>query len=141
MKTESIPFFLFLGGSDHEGATSKLKAAGCEYKKKFLESRLENWESIFEYLRAENLYGVLVKLINTTYELMASLEYAEATERLFSTLQHLPHIIFVHESFFTGVSDRTSLPDATNNDPYFMTDSYFEPPEPQVIKHIHTLMD
>lgn len=72
MKTESIPFFLFLGGSDHEGATSKLKAAGCEYKKKFLESRLENWESIFEYLRAENLYGVLVKLINTTYELMAS---------------------------------------------------------------------
>lgn len=39
------------------------------------------------------------------------------------------------------MSDRTSLPDATNNDPYFMTDSYFEPPEPQVIKHIHTLMD
>lgn len=141
MKTELTPFFLFLGESDREGATSKLKAAGWEYKKKRLESRLENWESIFEYLRAENLSGVLAKLNNATYELMARPTYAEATERLFSTLRHLPHIIFVHESFFTGVSERTPSPDATEDDPYFWTGSYFEPPEPQVVEYIHALMD
>ncbi|EMD9440939.1 hypothetical protein [Burkholderia cepacia] len=140
MKNEFPPFFLFLGESDREGATSKLKAAGLEYKKKRLESSLENWDSIFDLLRAENLSGVLAKLNNTTYELMARAEYAEATERLFSTLEHLPHIIFVHESFFTGVSDRAP-PDATEDDLYFWTASYFEPPEPRVVKHIHTLMD
>ena len=118
MKNEFPPFFLFLGESDREGATSKLKAAGLEYKKKRLESSLENWDSIFDLLRAENLSGVLAKLNNTTYELMARAEYAEATERLFSTLEHLPHIIFVHESFFTGVSDRAP-PVATEDDLYF----------------------
>ena len=141
MQTELTPFFLFLGESDREGATSKLKAAGWEYKKKRLESRLENWESIFEYLRAENLAGVLAKLNNTTYQLMARPEYAEATGRLFSTLQHLPHIIFVHESFFTGISDKTPSPDALDDDPYFFSGSYFEPPEPKVLEHVHALMD
>lgn len=141
MKTELTPFFLFLGESDREGATSKLKAAGWEYKKKRLESRLENWQTIFEYLQAENLSGVLAKLNNTTYKLMARTEYAEATKRLFSILQRVPHIIFVHESFFTGASERTPSPDAPEEDPYFWTDNYFEPPEPLVAEHIHTLMD
>jgi hypothetical protein len=141
MKTELMPFFLFLGDSDREGATSKLKAAGWEYKKKRLESRLENWASIFDHLQAENLSGVLAKLNNTTYELMASPEYAAVTEQLFSTLQHLPHIIFVHESFFTGINEHTSSSDATEDDQYFWLSSYFEPPEPHVVEHIHALMD
>jgi hypothetical protein len=141
MQTELTPFFLFLGESDREGVTSKLKAAGWEYKKKRLESRLENWESIFEHLRAENLAGVLAKLNNSTYKLMALPEYAEATTRLFSSLQHLPHIIFVHESFFTGVSAPTLLLDTVDEDQYFYTSSYFELPELQVIERINALMD
>jgi hypothetical protein len=38
----SLPDFLFLNESDREGATSSLKAAGFNYKKKRLDSSPEN---------------------------------------------------------------------------------------------------
>lgn len=42
------PDFLFLNESDREGATSTLKAAGFNYKKKRLDSSPQNWETIME---------------------------------------------------------------------------------------------
>lgn len=139
MSDEVTPFFLFLGESDREGAISKVKAAGWEYRKKRLESKLENWETIFEILKAPHLSGVLIKLINTTYRLMADAEYAGATKRLFSLIQHVPHIIFVHESFFTGENKREG--EHTHEDPYGFDPDYFALPPTSVIEQIHRLMD
>jgi hypothetical protein len=133
-------FFLFLGDSDREGPTSKLKATGIEYWKKRLESRIENWNSIFEYLESEDIAGALVKLSRTTYQLMAQPTYREAVAKLFSLLHRIPHIVFVHESFFTGVSNKVPAPDADEEDQYWYS-SYFEPPEPSVRDHVNGLME
>lgn len=141
MQTENKSFFLFLGDCDRESATSKLKAAGAEYKKKRLESRLENWESIFKYLDQEDLSGVLVKLNSITYRLMVLPEYAAATSRLFSTLKHLPHIVFVHETLITGIATPPPSSDTDEENHYFYTTHYFELPEPNVLNHVNDLIE
>ena len=138
MNVESPPFFLFLGDSDREAVTSKLKAAGWEYQKKRLESRLKNWESIFFYLDKDNLAGVLTKITNTTYRVLAQPEYAEATEELFSRLQHVPHMIFIHEALFTGIdTPRTS----DIEEDFYYDPNYFTHPPANVREHINKLLD
>lgn len=139
MPNEVTPFFLFLGESDREGAISKVKAAGWEYKKKRLESKLENWETIFEILAAQDLSGVLVKLVNTTYDLMARADYADATRRLFSLMQHVPNIVFVHESFFSGETQPED--ELTFENRYGFHPDYFALPPAPVLEQIHRLMD
>lgn len=133
------PFFLFLGDCDRDGPASKLRAAGIEYWKKRLESRIENWNLIFEYLHSENIAGVLVKLTRTTYHLMVEPTYSEAVAKLFSLFQRIPHIVFVHESLFTGVSDKAETSDEDEGD-YYWDASYFEPPEKSVRDHVNKLM-
>jgi hypothetical protein len=139
-KQKPTPFFLFLGDTDREGPASKLKAAGIEYIKKRLESGLENWNEIFKLLESEEITGALVKLSRTTYDLMAQPAYTEAVTRLFSLLQRIPHIVFVHESFLTGLSDKAPAPDAPEEDHYWYT-SYFEPPRAEIREHVHRLFD
>lgn len=136
MQTEQNPFFLFLGNCDREGAVSKLKAAGWEYKRKMLESRLENWESIFSLLATDNMSGVIVKLNNTTYNLMARPEYSKATKKLFKTLQNVPHIIFIHESLYTGISVDDSV--VEENDYYY---DVFCLPKQEIIEQINDLIE
>ncbi|HEX8655382.1 MAG TPA: hypothetical protein VF693_09195 [Allosphingosinicella sp.] len=106
MEKLTSPFFLFLGDSDREGVTSKLKAAGIPYKKKLLESGVANWEKIISLFDDEDLFerheltGVIVKLTNNTFIRMVSQEYLQATQKLLRRISHIPHIVFVHESFF-----------------------------------------
>lgn len=137
---QSQPFFLFLGDCDRDGPASKLRAAGIDYWKKRLESRIENWKLIFEYLHSENIAGVLVKMTRTTYHLMVEPSYSEAVVKLFSLFHRTPHIIFVHESLFTGVSDKADSSDADDGE-YYWDPSYFEPPEQSVRDHVNKLME
>jgi len=115
-KNTSTPFFLFIGGSDHEGAVSKLKAAGFGYKKKLMESRVENWDTIVSLLSDDNLTGVLVKLRTHTYKLIANGRYAGAGERLFTALKKVPHIIFVHETCMFGTDDEEETGEGQQTD-------------------------
>lgn len=111
MADEVEPFFLFLGESDREGVTSKLKAAGSRYEKKRLDSSVSNWESIISYFEDDELFekpalaGVLVKLTAKTLLLLVDPPYSSVADRLLACIRHVPHIIFVHESFFQHGDD------------------------------------
>jgi hypothetical protein len=39
------PLILLLGSVGHEGVISKLQASNRQYKSKYLESKVNNWES------------------------------------------------------------------------------------------------
>lgn len=96
------PFFLFLGAVDREGVTSKLYTAGIEFQRKQLESGIANWATIKELLDDENLAGVLAKFTNRTFQVMSRQPHRADVPKLFEDIARSPHIVFVHESFFTG---------------------------------------
>jgi hypothetical protein len=60
-------FFLFIGSTTPDAATSKLKASGIRYRMKRLESNPENWERILGHLKDPALIGVIVKLTSQNY--------------------------------------------------------------------------
>lgn len=143
MQRNVTPFFLFLGECDSEGATSKLRASGAEYKKKRLESRQENWETILKYLNEENISGVIGKLNNAVYRLMANPAYSDVTNRLLSTIKHLPHVLFVHQSLYTGIE--MVPPGFVRGDEddyaYHYSRQYFKLPEPNILHHTNNLLE
>src|SRR5262245_18692396 len=71
---------------------------------------------------------------------MAEPAYKDAVVELFSSLHRIPHIIFVHESFFMGVNDKAPVPDADEEDLYWFS-SYFEPPETSLRNYVNGLME
>lgn len=133
------PFFLFLGEADRDGATSKLKASGVEYRKKRLESKVENWELIAELMESNDLIGTLGKLTSVTYELLARPEYAAVTLKIIERLKHTPYILFAHESILTGIP--THRPEEDENDEYFHMASYFSPPSDKALAHVTQLFE
>jgi len=96
------PFFLFLGNADREGVTSKLVTTGISFKRKQLESSLANWMTIEDMLAEKNLAGTLAKFTNRTFAIMSHDPHYDEVPALFDALAKKPHIVFVHESFFTG---------------------------------------
>ena len=82
MLQRDLPLFLFLGTADHEGITSKLKATNTQFKKKLLDSSVQNWNTIFDYYENYQVTGTIVKLTPHTYQTIASEEYKELAERL-----------------------------------------------------------
>jgi hypothetical protein len=96
------PFFLFLGAADREGVTSKLVTAGIAFQRKQLESSLANWATIQEMLHDEHLAGTLAKFTNRTFAIMCHDPHYDEVPALFEAIAKKPHIVFVHESFFTG---------------------------------------
>lgn len=142
MKTEPAPFFLFLGDSDREGATSKLQAAGWEYRKKRLESSTENWQTIFDIIKEENPIGILAKFTSQTYKVMIQPQHAAVVKTLFSLLRERSHVIFIHESVFSGKVEESTVDDAAEDDEYFHTPSgYFQPPSTETRQAINFLME
>lgn len=133
------PFFLFLGETDRDGATSKLKALGIEYRKKRLESKVENWVLISEIMESSDLIGTLGKLTNTTYELLSRPEYSEAAAKILTRMKHTSYILFAHESLMTGVPLAT--PQDEENDEYFDMASYFSPPSEEALSHATGLFE
>ena len=96
------PFFLFLGAADREGVTSKLVTAGIDFQRKQLESSLANWMTINTLLANENLAGTLAKFTNRTFAVMSHDPHHAEVPNLFERIAARPHIVFLHESFFTG---------------------------------------
>ena len=133
------PFFLFLGEADRDGATSKLKASGVEYRKKRLESKVENWDLIIEIMGSNDLIGTLGKLTNTTFELLSRNEYSAVAAKLLERLKHTPYILFAHESLLTGVP--FAKPQNEEVDEYFDMESYFSPPSEAVLNHVTKLLE
>lgn len=105
MLKRDLPLFLFLGTADHEGITSKLKATNTQFKKKLLDSSVQNWNTIFDYYDNYQVTGTIVKLTPHTYRAIASEEYRELAERLFEEIAKQPNIVFVYESLLSGVAE------------------------------------
>ncbi|WP_332812402.1 hypothetical protein [Sphingomonas sp.] len=96
------PFFLFLGATAREGVTDKLITAGVPYKRKQLESNVENWDKIGRFLANENLAGTIAKFTNHTFGVMNSRSHINYVPQMLEAIARNPHIVFIHESFFTG---------------------------------------
>lgn len=120
--------FLFLSNSDSETAKSRLSVSGVPYIKKILESGPDNWKKIVDIINDENLLGVLVKLSNSTMELMLHSAYAEVCDDLLSRIRFLPHIIFVHSSFF-GLQHEGNADPTDEQNSWFGLEHYFRPLE------------
>ncbi|QPQ55097.1 hypothetical protein IC614_00250 [Allosphingosinicella flava] len=92
--------FLFIGEANPDAATSRLAVAQINYFKKMLESRPSNWSDIVRIIDEEDLFGVVVKLTWKAMERLCHSEYITVRDELFSRISRLPHLIFVHQSFF-----------------------------------------
>jgi hypothetical protein len=77
------PLILLIGNIGHEGILSTLRAAGRQYKHKFLESRVKNWESILKYFDDYTIECVLVKLSPQAISLTTAAEYNGIREKVF----------------------------------------------------------
>lgn len=132
--------FLFLSDSDSDAARSRLAVAGIPYIKKRLESGSANWLKIIEIIDEENLIGILVKLSNTTMERMLHPEYSEANDKLLKNIKHVPHIVFVHSSFF-GLDIEQITGTEEDEDSWFGPNGYFNPLEENQRKAIMGLFD
>jgi hypothetical protein len=93
----SKPLVLLLGHIDHEGITSSLKASGEQYKKKVLDSSIENWYSILKYFDRFKIRALVVKLTPYTYQLISNPEYQQIAAELFKQTAKVRHIVFVFE--------------------------------------------
>ena len=132
--------FLFLSDSDSDAARSRLAVAGIPYIKKRLESGSANWEKIVQIIDHEELIGALVKLSNTTMERMLHPEYSEVHHALLTRLAQIPHIVFVHSSFF-GLSLDHSSGSEEDEDSWFGSNGYFYPLDDETRKSVMELFD
>ena len=96
------PLVLLLGRVDHEGVVSKIQAAGRQYKSKFLESKVRNWESILKCFDDYVVEAVLIKLTPHVISLMASEEYREVRVKLLKNVGEVSNILFVYEDVLSG---------------------------------------
>ncbi len=131
---------LLLGNVDHDGVASKLKATGRQYKKKILDSSIENWTSILEYFDDFLVDEVLVKLSPQTYSLIASENYRDIAENLFSIIAKVSNIVFVYESLLSGIEDDDEEPDKEDENSYFYH-NYFSLPNEDSRIFVNTLLE
>lgn len=139
MLQRDLPLFLFLGTADHEGITSKLKATNTQFKKKLLDSSVQNWNTIFDYYENYQITGTIVKLTPHTYRAIASEEYKELAERLFEEIAKRPNIIFVYESLLSGVSEEPAQDDEEEQDPFY--GYYFGQPREGALEIVNSMME
>jgi hypothetical protein len=123
------PIVLFLNEADREGATSSLKAARRYYKKKKLDSGVENWRSIVQLIDDNDVSAVLAKATSFTFHHLADPIYKVVADELLDRISKFRHIFYVHESVFTGVAKEDPFDDG-----YFGPSPYFTPPENSVRK-------
>ena len=131
------PAFLFLGSSVEEGTVNRLKAVGVPYRQKRLDSRVSNWEVIISLLESPSLKGVVVKLNARAYDLLTRENYATVAEQLMQHLSSLPHVVFVHDSLFSGGDSLPEEPEDEDDEDAYYDDRYrwhFGPPPPDDIR-------
>ncbi|NVN55490.1 hypothetical protein FLM52_06760 [bacterium Scap17] len=139
MLKKEFPLFLFLGTADHEGITSKLKATNTQFKKKLLDSSVENWRTIFDYFKEYEVTGAIVKLTPHTYGAIASDKYKDLAERLFSEVSKVPNIVFVYESLLSGSSEEAIKEGEEEQDPFF--GYYFGQPRASALTIVNSMME
>lgn len=132
MAAEPQDFFLFLGATDSESATTRLRASGVIYRKKMLKSRPDNWKQIVELIVSPQNRGTLVTLTSGDYDSIQSPNYQVVAQSLLDGLAKIPHVIFIHEAVFLTPEqrkaadgeyiDRAALMDIT---PRFDAEEYF----------------
>ncbi len=132
MTYASHEFFLFVGSTDSEAATTRLRANGGFYRKKLLNSRPENWLDIAAMIASPQNRGTLVALTGNDYQNMCRPEYEEAAREVLDSLRGRPHLVFVHEAVFLtdeqrAASDSEQVDRATQADvtPRLTDDDYY----------------
>lgn len=103
-KKENI--VLFLGNADSEASTAKLKATNRLYKRKMLESGVENWSSIVDYFDNYSVNCVVIKLTKTSFTSLITDEYNVVANQLLDKISQVPNLVLAHESLLTGVQTR-----------------------------------
>lgn len=103
-KKESI--ILFLGNADSDASTAKLKATNRLYKRKMLESGVENWSNIVDYFDSYSVNCVVIKLTKTSFTSLITDEYNVVANQLLAKISQVPNLVLAHESLLTGVQTR-----------------------------------
>lgn len=93
---------LFLGNADREGVTAKLKTVGVEYKRKMLDSSLKNWDTILDIFNEYEVTSVIVKMTNSTFNILGGSSYSSRVEMLLENISSKPCLILAHDSLITG---------------------------------------
>lgn len=106
MPADSRAFFLFLGSTDSESATTRLRASGSVYRKKMLNSLPQNWRQIVDLIHSPQNQGTLVTLTSGDYGSIQSPEYRDLAKELLDGLARIPHVIFIHEAVFLTPEQR-----------------------------------
>src|SRR5437899_2207874 len=106
MTVPSGEFFLFLGNSKSESATTRVRAGGGFYQVKRLNSSPENWRQIIDLVSSPNNQGTVATFTGNDYALMLSSSHAILTEQLLDTLVDRPHAIFVHAAVYLTPEQR-----------------------------------
>lgn len=106
MATETVDFFLFLGPTDSESATTRLRAHGAIYRKKLLRSKPDNWREIIDLVVSPHNRGTVVALGRGDYEAICTNAYEDVARELLDAFVGRPHVIFVHESVFLTDAQR-----------------------------------
>ena len=101
---QSRPLILLLGNVDHEGITSPLKSSREQYKKKLLDSKVDNWLSILEYFDRFLVRATIIKLNTAVYNLLASPGYEKVGDQLLTRIAESRNIVFVFEDLLSGPS-------------------------------------
>lgn len=112
--TDEPDYFLFIGSVDSESATTQMKAGGVAYRKKLLNSKPENWETIATLVNSPACRGVIAVLRNVDYKAFCDPSYITAGAALLKAIANRPHIILVHEAVFFNYDQRQRFaPSAT----------------------------
>lgn len=124
---------LFIGNADTEAATAKLHATDKLYKRKMLESSIENWRSISSYFDDYDVTCAVVKLTKVAIDTLAHHEYSAIANELLSKLSKVPNLILAHE----GLMLIDQAGDDIDDDHY----SFFEAPSADVLETVYALFN
>jgi hypothetical protein len=93
---------LLLGDIAHEGVTSALATTGISYKRKLLNSSVENWESVVRIFQTNDVKMILGKFSGDIYGNFISQEYADVSVQLLKEIATRPHRLFVYEDLLAS---------------------------------------
>jgi hypothetical protein len=113
---------LFLGKADTEGVTVRLKAVGTLYKRKMLESRVENWRKIIEIFNDFDVSSVIVKLTGNAFLNLCDEEFKETRETLLGLISSKPNLFLAHESLLTEEVEEQDEGNNNTDNEYIQTD-------------------
>ena len=150
---EKQKIVLFLGNADREGVTAKLKAVGTLYKRKMLESSPENWQKIVDIFNDFEVTSVVVKLTNTSFDILCDEEYKDLREELLGLISTKPNLFLSHESLITGekcndygkyIAKLNDYDPELDEDYQFLRSHYnemFQPPDFQIVGEVLSLFE